>query len=50
VLTATPEEIAATARAVRESFTHRRAAQRLRDEIAALPPPSSAVPLLEALA
>jgi UDP:flavonoid glycosyltransferase YjiC (YdhE family) len=50
VLTATPGEIAATARAVRESFTHRRSAQRLRDEIAALPAPASAVPLLEALA
>ncbi len=50
VLTATPDEIAATARAVRESFTHRRAAERLRDEIAALPAPASAVPLLEALA
>jgi len=50
VLTATPQDIAATARRVRESFTYRRAAERLRDEIAALPAPASAVPLLEALA
>jgi UDP:flavonoid glycosyltransferase YjiC (YdhE family) len=50
VLTATPDEIADTASRVRESFTYRHAAERLRDEIAALPPPASAVPLLEALA
>jgi UDP:flavonoid glycosyltransferase YjiC (YdhE family) len=50
VLTATPEEIADTARTVRESFTYRHAAERLRDEIAALPAPAAAVPLLEALA
>ena len=50
VLTASPDEIAAAARAVRESFTHREAAERLRDEIAALPAPDTAVPLLAALA
>jgi UDP:flavonoid glycosyltransferase YjiC (YdhE family) len=50
VLTAGPDEIAAAARTVRESFTYRHAAERLRDEIAALPAPATAVPLLEALA
>jgi MGT family glycosyltransferase len=49
-LTASSGEVAAAAGTVLESFTHHRAAGLLRDEIAALPCPESAVALLEALA
>lgn len=46
----TPELVRDRAAALLASRAHRRGAQRLREEIAALPGPASAVPLLEGLA
>jgi MGT family glycosyltransferase len=47
---ATPRTVGAAAAAVLTEPSYRRAAERLRDEIAALPGPASTVPLLERLA
>jgi len=49
-LAATPESVRDALAAVLDKPTYRLAAQRLRKEIAALPPPLHAVPLLEELA
>jgi UDP:flavonoid glycosyltransferase YjiC (YdhE family) len=49
-ITATPDEVGAAVTAVLADPGCRSAAERLRDECAALPPPSAAVSWLEALA
>ncbi len=47
---ATPETVREAVSTVLGDSTYRRAAERLRDEIAALPGPAHAIPLLERLA